>query len=335
MTTYTDSADLVIQSVQESYLQESSGFIWETLPRIVIGDEMTGWGSTSYPLSQLENTLTDGNNIVRFDADPPREQFIGDNDVTVKTAPNQTKVTSEPLRQSETHRLEDMERNVPKHLNQINIGFDIEVIPLFADTNAFDSKTFTGTGAINLYASDQNPVKDFLNALEPFRWLQSFTGLSLECYVDKQVALILAGYEDFQTALYASSGRQFVNEATLAAKMSEILDLDDVHIVTGVRNNAEAGLTPDGDRVGRGLLWFGLLDRRGGDEIIMENSGGRGKDGGIAIAQGTRIHIVNGFPTMKEVEEMNARGGFKPYLPRFLADATKMGIFYPTTETLG
>ena len=335
MTTYTDSADLVIQSVQASYLQENQGFVWETLPRIVIGDELTGWGSTSYPLAELENTLTNGNHIVRFDADAPREQFIGDNDVVVKSAYNQTLVTSEPLRQSESHRLEDMERNVPKHLNQINIGYDLQVIPLFADTGAFSTETFSGTGALNLYNSDQNPVKDFLNALEPFRWLQSFTGLSLECYVDKQVALILAGYEDFQTALYASSGRQFVNESTLAAKMSEILDLDAVHIVRGITNTALPGLTAVGDRVGNGLLWFGLLDRRGGDETIMENSGGRGRDGGICIAQGTRIHMVNAIPDMQEVELMNARGGFKAFLPRFQADATQMGIFYPTSETLG
>lgn len=332
MPTYSDSADITIQSVQESYRQDGRPTIWETLPRMHVKDEMSGVKDTIYRLGKIENTLTNGLLDVRFDEDPPKQQHRDDDPVTISPSYKQTLVTSEPLRADESHRLADMEQNVPIHLNQQNIGYDLLCISKFQDTNAFTSSTFDGTGVLSAFNSDQNPVRDMLDDLRPFRWMQQFTGLDLECYLDSEVATVLAGYEDFQNAMYASTGRQFVSDDDLAASLMRILKVDKVTIISGAYNTAKPGLTQVGARAGSGLLWFGLLDRRGGAELDLTDNTGKGLDGGIAVAQGTRIHMHNWQEPGKQVEYMNARGGFEVLTPRYNASATVTGIFYPSAQ---
>ena len=331
MPTYSASADMTIQSVQESFRQDGRPTIWETLPRAHVKDEVSGWKDTTYRLPRLDNTLTAGGHIVRFDADPPRNQLRQDDPVTVSPQYHQTLVTSEPIRQNEVHRLADMEQNIPIHLNQINIDYDTECITQFTNATAFTSSTFDGTGTLSTYASDHNPVRDILDDLRALRWMQQFTGLSMECYLDSEVATVLGGYEDFQNAMYASSGRQFVDDDALSAAMIRILKIDKVTIISGVYNTAKPGLTASPDRLGSGLLWFGLLDRRQG-EVDLTNQNNRGLDGALMVGQGTRIHMHNWTPEGKEVEEMNARGGFDIITPRFNADSTVAGIFYPSAQ---
>lgn len=333
MATYLDSADMTIQSVQESFLQDNEGkWVWETLPRMRVKDEVSGYKDTTYRIPKLENTLTNGAKKVRHDADPPRKQHNDDDAVTITPEYHQTLVTADPLRQNEMHRLADVGKRVPEHLTQINTTFDLACIAKFTDSSAFTSSTFDGTGTLATFASDHNPVRDINDDLRSLRWMQELTGLSMEAYLDSEVARILAGYEDFQNAMYASSGRQYVDTDELSAAMMRILKLDRVHIISGVYNSAKPGVTASGTRLGAGVCWFGLLDRRGGDEVDMTGETRNGLDGGIAVGAGTEIHLHNWIPQGKEVEEMNARGGLDVITPRYAADSKVCGIFYPSSE---
>jgi hypothetical protein len=332
MPTYIDSVDVTIQSVQESFRQDGRQTVWETLPRAMVGDERTGFKDTTYRLPDLANSLLKTQLMsVGHDMDPPKASTLGSSALTVSPEYLQTQVLSNPDRDCEIHRLRDLENIIPIHLNQINIGLDRLALSAMENATAFTSATFDGTGVLSAMNSDQNPSRDINDDLRPFRKFQALTGLSLECYMDVEVARVLAAYEDYQNAMYASSGRQHQDVDAMALALARIHQLDNVHIYQGVYDNVQDGQTSSAARIGSGLLWFGLLDRRQSEYDLTEGVA-YGPDGALCMGMGSSIHVEDWREPGKEVEFTNARCSADFYHPRYDADATTFGMFYPSAQ---
>jgi hypothetical protein len=332
MPSYIDSVDVTIQSVQESYRQNGRENVWDKVPLCFVGDERTGHKDTTYRLPDLDVSLLKAQLLaVPHDADPPKASTMSSSTLTISPEYLQTQVLSNPDRDSEVHRLRDLENLIPMHLDRINIGLDLLVLAAMENSTKFTSNSWNGTGALDTYASDHNPAKDINNDLRTFRKWQSMTGLSLECFMDREVATLLAGYEDYQTAMYASSGRQFQDVDAVAAAMARIHSLDNVTIYNGVYDTVQDGQTSSADRIGAGLLWFGLVDRRQ-SEFDLTEGGQFGPDGAICLGMGSPIHVVDWREPGKEVEFTNARCSAHAYQPRYDADSTVFGMYYPAAQ---
>jgi hypothetical protein len=332
MASYIDSVDVTISSVQESFRQDSRPTVWETLPRVSVGDTRSGVKDTTYRLPNLDVSLIKSAlEVVAHDADPPEGRDLGESTLTVSPEYMQTKVLSNPDRDNEIHRLRDLENIIPLHLNKINIGLDILALAALENSTKFTSSSWSGTGQLDDYNSDMNPAKDINNAMRTFRKWQALTGLSLECYVDIEVARLLAGYEDYQAAMYASSGRQYQDMDALSLSMMRIHGLDKVTIYNGVYDSAVDGATSSPARIGSGLLWFGLMDRRQAEFELREGDS-VGPDGAVCMGLGTEIHVESWRQPGKEVEFTNARCSADFYHPRYDADSTTFGFYYPTAQ---
>lgn len=325
-----------INMVGQSWTQENaSAYVWTQMPTASTLDARSGrTGVTTYEIPNLDNFMLKTNGLMNWDpgvSEPP-SRTLGSTTVTLTTYGRANPFTVDrPANRGPGHRFADLEGNiVPGLLGELYQGLEQLVLANIFSTSFGSSKTWTGTNALDTYASDHIPAKDIQVALQPLRKYQSRSGHQLEAVIDHRVLLTLAGYETYTGAGTGSNNASFIAEEELVRRFQAAHGIDRVHIARGARDSVDLGQTSSLTDLGAGGLAIGVFDRRMSRFDLRDQESTDAPDGVFVLGFGTDPYVHNWVNEATETEYFHARCSFGIANPR----GNSWGIFYPASENI-
>lgn len=330
-------APIDLESIGQSWVQANQArFLWRKLPFCLALGFREGRTSTAYKLPKLDNSLAKGVGMADWqpgDADTTGRE-LGSVDATFTPRFKRSQSIARPLKRQAQHILRDLENNVvPIQLSQAHQQIEAEAVALMANASVYGTaKTFSGTGALDTYASDQKPDVDInANLMPMMKW--KALGLSLECVMSTHVMTVLARHPVYTGA---GAGSAIASTLPLDEFRKRFLaahpQVEALHIVDTVIDTARAGQTSAPRINGNTLLWFGLLDRRGSYDLRSDGSLDA-PDGALMIALSCEPEVVTWEPPGSEVEKFASQAEYAVFFPRASdASAADFAHFYGASE---
>lgn len=331
------TGQITVNNVGEAWKQENaSSYVFHRLPQAKVLDKRVGHtGTAVYPLPDLASFMLTGNGLPGWDPGdtPPASRKLDSSNVTIATYGKGTPFAIDrPLDRPVAHRMTDLETNIVNgELGMLYQGHELAMVNFLFNGSNFSSKTWSGTNALDTYASDHTPLKDLQVALLPLRKYQARAGFTLECVVDQRVLTILRMYLDIHGAGEGSSTFSAASDPQVLAALKSALNLDDIHVITTISNTAKAGQTAALAEIGGGGLGFYIFDRRKSVFDLTYSESRDAPDGAYVMAMGTKGPYVHNWANEgAEVEYFHGRTTFGIISPR----GSSHGIFYPSSQNL-
>jgi hypothetical protein len=329
-----DAVDL--ESIGASWVQANrENFVFNAFPRTKCGGFRTGRSSTTYKLPKLNNSLGGGAAMQDFSPGDSgtEEKELGSIDATFTPRSKRSKVISRPANRQGRHILRDLEVNVvPFAFSAAYQQIEHDLLAFMASSAYGSGKTFSGTGALDTYASDQKPDADINSNLMPMvKW--KHLGLSLECVMSEHVMTVLARHPAYTGAgtgsgVASTLGREEFTKRFLASHPQ----VQRLHICSTVEETARDGQTSAVRVNGNTLLWFGLVDRRATYDMLEDGSLDA-PDGAIMIAMAVEPEVADWMSLDKSVERFAGQAEYAIYFPRASdASAADFAHFYTASE---
>ena len=338
-----------IRTVGDSWTQTNAGlFGFNQMPQALCLDRSSGRSATTYELPDFANGMGVAQGLRDWEPGQalPVERTVGSTPVTFTPRGVTTRIISRPQNRPMNFVFRDLENNiVPLLLGEASLGIEAELAGLLGNAN-WDSVSVAGVATPLTFAEfsdgagnpSTTPLNDFGgNAIQPdvditnqlsrFRKFQGLNGMSLECWVNGHVLDVLA-----RCPAYSGAGGgpgMLVSASAQNAGIAAILPrdlfvqrfmaahrLDRVVVMDSVTDTARAGQIPVENYTANALLWFGLVDRRGGDFDLRSEGSLDAPDGAICYARGRDIEVATWSSPGMETDSFAARASFAMFSPR-------------------
>lgn len=297
MTTPNPAAlvDYDLLSAGQAWLQDNEDkYIYTRLPRLIVNridDDYTG--VTTYPLIKLNTGMPEGGGLAEIAPGVSVGDGEGIDTDTVTVTVRQ--VTTKPLVRnmgSKRPRVADMAERQRIALARLFNGVGKKLAEFLQNTTAHGSaRTFAGNALSDLTdIANQAPHLDIEVDLNDIRQYQG-GGLLLICIMDTKAMDVLRTRPEYTGAGVGSNSASLMPEADFLARFKSAHRLDDVWVLDARGNIAAYGATKTithyaGTAGIGGLLWFGLIDGRGGSFDLTVGAGDpqTNCDGALAFA---------------------------------------------------
>lgn len=335
MADYTPLVTQDINVVEEALRPRFEPF-FKQAPLIECDDYNNGVESTTYKLATLESSLINsGLEKWRRGTTPPQPGKVETGTVTITPEGIHSDPYPYPKNVDRPHLIADLNNAAPVHLDFANRQIDLDIAAALVNTTYWGSAiSFTATGSLKAHPSDTNPIEDIDGCIRDYNFDDyQEMGLSLECWMSRDVARVLAAETDY-------SGGGSGSGVSRKLPMSEFLNLfkdlhgfDRVVLLGGAYNSAETGATAVVTGIGTGVFWIGCLDRRRG-KVNLRGKAASGLNGGhdgalaVAISEDPRIRLYE-----SSEKGMQYTAGIATYdlvFPRYAIDGNtkSMGKFF-------
>jgi len=162
--------------------------------------------------------------------------------------------------------------------------------------------------------------------------------MALECWLSGHVLDTLARHPVYSGAGGSPAGLISQNAGIAAilprdeflGRFMSAHRLDRVVVMDSVTDTARAGQNPVENYTANGLLWFGLVDRRGGDFDLRSEGSLDSPDGAICYAKAREPEVATWSSPGMETDSFAARASFELFSPR---GQTFGVMFAPTSAT--
>lgn len=359
-----------IRTVGQSWTQtNAANFGYTQMPVALCLDRRSGRSATTYELPDFDNAMGKALGLRDWEPGQalPTERTVAATPVTFTPRGVTTRIISRPQNRPMNFVFRDLESNViPILLSELSLGIEAELFALLGTAGAlgvganWDSVTVAGVAAPNIAAqfsdgagaASTSPLEDFGgNAIQPdadiniqcrrFRKFQGLNGMALECWVSGHVLDILARHPVYSGAgggpgMLTAAAAQNAGIAAILPRDVFITRfmaahrLDRVVVMDSVTDTARAGQVPVENFTANGLLWFGLVDRRGGDFDLRSEGSLDSPDGAICYAKAREPEVATWSSPGMETDSFAARASFELFSPR----GQTFGVtFAPTAAT--
>lgn len=337
-TSYQVLTDFDIQTVEESLKNTFEPF-YKQAPIVRCSDYNSGVEDTTYKLAKLQTSLLDGGELKRwrYGTNPPEPDAIETGTVTITPEGTHSNPYTYAKNVSRQHLVKDLNNQAPDHLGKVYRSIDLALATALQSTTYWGSAvSFTGGSPLKAHGSDTNPIEDIDGAIRD-NDLDDFQemGLSLECWISRDVARILAAESDYSGGGSGSGVPAKLPMQQFLSMFKDIHGFDRVVLLGGAYNSAEEGATASVSGIATGVLWIGLIDRRkkSWDNTARPSAGiNGGPDGAFAIAlsEDPRIRLYES--STKGVQYTAGVAHYDVVLPRYAAEGNSaslsMGKFF-------
>jgi len=337
-----------IDTVGQSWTQtnaERYGFT--QAPVALCLDRRSGRSTTTYEIPNLDNAVHKQNSLRDWEPGQalPIEQTLGSLPVSTTPRGVTTPIISRPMDRPMGHVFRDLELNiVPIILSKLYGGIENEVDALLGTAGNWTSTVgvgaaarFTdGAGAFSANQLDEfnadisQPDQDINVELQRFRKFQGISGLSLECWTNSHVLDTLARHPSYSGSGAGSAIASMLARDEFLGRFQAAHRLDRVVLLDSVGDTVRAGIASVLNYTANGLLWFGLVDRRGEMDIRTEGSLDA-PDGAIYLAQARAPEVASWATPGMETESFAGRASFEVISPR----GTAFGVTWTQTGAGG
>lgn len=330
---YSATEPVAIKHVGESWRQDNrSLYAWDKLPMVDCLDKRVGrTNKTSYKMAALGSAMLQAGLIdIEVGDKVPTSKKLEEVDVefTVRgRGPSHTFEAS--LRRPVAHRLADVESNFTPHLlGAMFGGIESDLAAFVTNGSNFGSKTFSGTGALDAYASDQKPDVDIQNNLRALRKFQAIPGMGLTCILDFRVIDVLARHPNYVGAGDGSNSARILPKDIFLQRFKALHRLDEIIEMSATYNSARYGASESLAGIGEGLLWFGVVDKRKKKFDLKSDASTDAPDGALQLAMSREPELMSGVDTLAETETFYGKCSYEFFSPR----GSTFGQFYPSSE---
>ena len=351
-----------INTVGQSWTQTNAdNFGFTQLPVALCLDRRSGRSSTTYELPNFDNAM--GKVLGLRDWEPgqtlPVERTVGSSSISFTPRGVTTRIISRPQNRPMQFVYRDLEQNiVPVLLSELYLGIEGELDTFLNTAANWDSVTVGGVAAPGTFAEFSDgagaaataplenyggnaiqPDADINNQLRRMRKYQGLNGMSLECWINGHVLDVLSRHPVYSGAgggpgMLVSASAQNAGIAAVLPRdvfLSRFMAahrLDRVVVMDSVTDTVRAGQTSAINYTANGLLWFGLVDRRGAQFDLRSEGSLDAPDGALCMAKSRDAEVASWATPGMETDSFAARCAYDIFSPR----GAQFGVSFASTS---
>ena len=330
-TLQIETSPVQVNAVGQSWTQENRSLYGTfQIPQVLVAGYETGYnGTTNYKLGKLNNFMR-GLRKFRPGMARSTDRALEGGDVAITVDFFETPyLTRSSLRPSE-NRFQDLRGNlVPGLQGQAYIEIDRTLVDYLQQTAVWGAaKTFTN-GPIQGNSAAMTPIEEINDGLIEFAQYNQFDLVSI---MDETTAMVLrqaTAYRSGADSQLMLPEQQFINN------FKSYHNLDKVIILKSAKNKSRPGQTADIVTTGRGLLWFGCVDKRPSFTISAQDQSPDNKpDGALAFGYSRLPTPDNWIEKSEFTEYFRTTTSFGFFNPRLASDGVVLGFFYDPASIL-
>tara|TARA_R100000808_G_C2134619_1_gene143128 strand:+ start:110 stop:1120 length:1011 start_codon:yes stop_codon:yes gene_type:complete len=325
------TSPVIVENVGRSWTQENLDLYgFSKLTRAKVMGVETGYsGTTVYTLGKLDNFMK---GLRKFQPGYSRgtDRVLAGGDVSLKVDFFETPWLDRSSRRPMENRFADLEGNiVPGLQGQACVEIDRLLVQFLQNTSVWGPlKTFT-----NGPVQGNNPAMNIIVEINN-EWLelQQYNQFNRTCIMDETTALVLRQADEYRSG---ANTLLILPESQFIENFRSYHNLDEVIILKSARNLARPGQTANIKTTGRGLLWFGLTDKRKSYEISIGDSSIDNKpDGSLCFGYSQMPLPDNWLDEAELLEYFRSTTSFGFFNPRLQSDNVIMGFSYDPASIL-
>ena len=320
-------SNATLTSVGQSWIQTNGSVYGITkVPVCRALDRRSGRLSTTYELPALDNSLNNANGLLDWEPGQalPVERGLASSSVTFTPRGVTTPILARPVGRDLRQTFRDLEVNiVPVVMTELMGGMERDLYSFLSTAgNWGGAQGFSNgaggaaTSAVDQFGGDAvQPDQDINVALRPLRKYQSLNGMALECYTNSHVLDVLSRHPAYTGAGTGSAIASKLPMDAFVERFMAVHRLNALHVMDSVVDTTAAGIASDPNFAANGLLWFGLIDRRG--EMDLRTDGSLdAPDGALICASGREAEVASWITPGMETESFAGRASYQIFSPR-------------------